>query len=73
MSRQDLQEKTVQLARDVKCSFFLIGFGFFFFSSATIGKPRQPDLSASNFLVPEGRNCKELNIMFQLEFGLKIL
>lgn len=33
---------------------FDVGFGCFFFSPLLLfGKPRQPDLSASNFLVPE--------------------
>lgn len=42
MNRQELQEKTVPLAKDVECCIFLM---WFFFPLLLFGKPRQPDSS----------------------------
>lgn len=50
MNRQELQQKTVLLAEDVESCIFLMCY---FFPLLLVGKPRQSDLSASNFLVPE--------------------
>lgn len=68
MNRQELQEKTVLPPK----MWNVASFQCVFFPLLLFGKPRQPDLRTSKFLVPEG-NGEELNIMFQLEFGLKTL